>query len=143
MIELSAADIAGALGGRKHGSYWTARCPAHDDNSPSLSISQGDNGRILVRCHAGCDSRDVIAELDRRGLWSEAASRGDNVTSRGANGLQTPGDGFRYVLPLGNGPQIIAMLVEKKRPQLRTQLGPEFAGSRTPDPGSRVNPWSP
>jgi putative DNA primase/helicase len=43
--------------------------PAHDDREPSLSISAGKNGKVLVRCHAGCDQRDVIAALQRRGLW--------------------------------------------------------------------------
>ena len=46
-----------------------ARCPAHDDREPSLSISAGKDGKVLVRCHAGCDQRDVIAALRARGLW--------------------------------------------------------------------------
>src|SRR5438445_3952979 len=33
---------------------WIARCPAHDDSSPSLSIGTGDDGRALLTCHAGC-----------------------------------------------------------------------------------------
>jgi hypothetical protein len=46
-----------------------ARCPAHEDRSPSLSISAGEGGKVLVRCHAGCDQRDLIAALQKRGLW--------------------------------------------------------------------------
>ena len=46
-----------------------ARCPAHEDRKPSLSISSGKDGKVLVRCHAGCDQRDVIAILRQRGLW--------------------------------------------------------------------------
>jgi putative DNA primase/helicase len=46
-----------------------ARCPAHEDRVPSLSISSGRNGKVLVRCHAGCDQRDVIVILRERGLW--------------------------------------------------------------------------
>jgi putative DNA primase/helicase len=34
-----------------------ARCPAHNDPDPSLSIRDGDNGKLLVRCHAGCDQK--------------------------------------------------------------------------------------
>ncbi|MFG1288424.1 DUF7146 domain-containing protein [Xanthobacter versatilis] len=49
-----------------------ARCPAHDDTTPSLSISAGKWGKVLVRCHAGCDQRDVIAALSARGLWDAA-----------------------------------------------------------------------
>ncbi len=33
---------------------WSARCPAHEDGTASLSIAEGDDGRALVRCHAGC-----------------------------------------------------------------------------------------
>ena len=46
-----------------------ARCPAHEDRKPSLSISSGRDGKVLVYCHAGCDQRDVIAVLRERGLW--------------------------------------------------------------------------
>lgn len=46
-----------------------ARCPAHDDRHPSLSIQGADNGAVLVRCHAGCDQSRVIAALRSRGLW--------------------------------------------------------------------------
>ena len=44
MSGLTAADIARALGGRKPAGYWTAKCPAHDDHSPSLSISESSDG---------------------------------------------------------------------------------------------------
>ena len=65
---MTAETIASALGGRKVGQGWVARCPAHDDREPSLSI-RDDDGKVLVRCHAGCDQRDVIAALKERGLW--------------------------------------------------------------------------
>lgn len=65
---MTAETIANALGGRKVGQGWTACCPAHDDREPSLSIRDAD-GKVLVRCHAGCDQRDVIAALKERGLW--------------------------------------------------------------------------
>jgi hypothetical protein len=39
---------------------WIARCPAHDDRSPSLSIREMDDGRVLVHCHAGCGAVDVV-----------------------------------------------------------------------------------
>jgi 5S rRNA maturation endonuclease (ribonuclease M5) len=40
--------------------YWTARCPAHDDNENSLSISETDDGKTLIKCHAGCDTVSVV-----------------------------------------------------------------------------------
>ena len=72
---MNAETIGRALGGRKAGSNWIARCPAHDDREPSLSIRRAGDGKVLVRCHAGCDQRQVIAALRSRGLWSEHGSR--------------------------------------------------------------------
>jgi putative DNA primase/helicase len=69
---LDAAEIAAALGGRKSGRGWSACCPAHDDRTPSLSIQDADDGRVLVHCHAGCDQARVIATLQSRGLWPKS-----------------------------------------------------------------------
>ena len=65
---MSAGDLAKALGGRRMNGYFVARCPAHEDKNPSLSITDRD-GRVLVRCHAGCSQADVIAALKARELW--------------------------------------------------------------------------
>lgn len=72
---MSAADIARRLGGAtRHGRGWLARCPipghgqGRGDRTPSLSLADGDNGRLLVRCFSGCDSRDVLAALRGRGM---------------------------------------------------------------------------
>ena len=69
----NAAELAIALKGRKAGRGWKARCPAHEDRTPSLSISAGHDGIVLFKCHAGCSQQAVIAALQERGLWS-----GDN-----------------------------------------------------------------
>jgi putative DNA primase/helicase len=66
-----ARDITLALSGRWNATAnrGSARCPCHDDHSPSLSLSDGDEpGRILVHCFAGCDSRAILAALRERGL---------------------------------------------------------------------------
>jgi len=42
---------------------WNALCPAHDDKSPSLSISEGTDGRVLLICRAGCDFRSIVTAL--------------------------------------------------------------------------------
>jgi hypothetical protein len=52
-----------------------ARCPAHDDRRPSLSIRDADAGKVLVRCHAGCEQKRVIAALRERGLWANNGRR--------------------------------------------------------------------
>lgn len=72
---MTAETIAKALGGRKAGGGWAARCPAHDDRTPSLSIRDADDNKVLVRCHAGCDQERVIAALRTRGLWPEYSPR--------------------------------------------------------------------
>jgi hypothetical protein len=68
---MTGETIATALGGRKAGGAWMTRCPAHDDRKPSLSIRDGDDGRVLARCHAGCEQERVIAALLSRSLWQE------------------------------------------------------------------------
>jgi len=69
----AAADIDAALGGRRSGAGWVAKCPSHDDRRPSLSIAEGKGGRVLVRCFAGCPQAAVIEALRARGLWPGAA----------------------------------------------------------------------
>jgi hypothetical protein len=71
---MSAETIAKVLGGRRAGGAWMVRCPAHEDRRPSLSVSVAKGGKVLVRCHAGCEQRDVIAALGARGLWETASN---------------------------------------------------------------------
>jgi hypothetical protein len=47
----------------RNGRGWAARCPAHEDRNPSLSIGVGDDERILVHCHAGCEVEQICAAL--------------------------------------------------------------------------------
>jgi len=42
---------------------WLAKCPAHTDNKPSLSVSRGDDGKALLYCHAGCAINDICTTL--------------------------------------------------------------------------------
>jgi hypothetical protein len=48
---------------KRNGKGWVARCPAHDDRRPSLSISEGKGARALVHCHAGCAPERIVAAL--------------------------------------------------------------------------------
>ena len=45
---------------------WLARCPAHDDRNASLSIGTGDDGRVLLNCFAGCETKTICAALGMR-----------------------------------------------------------------------------
>ena len=54
---------------RKNGSGYMATCPSHDDATASLSLSEGDDGRVLLCCQAGCESDDILARLEL--TWTE------------------------------------------------------------------------
>jgi hypothetical protein len=59
-VELLISKLPGA---KKSGAGWSCRCPAHDDQQASLSVSAGDDGTALVKCHAGCKTSAVLAAL--------------------------------------------------------------------------------
>ena len=42
---------------------WQSRCPAHDDRSPSLAITETQDGTILIRCWAGCGAADIVGAV--------------------------------------------------------------------------------
>ncbi len=72
---MNAEELTRALGGKWHGSYGTARCPAHQDKTPSLSIREGDGGRLLTFCHARCSAEAVWGALVDRGLVEQREDR--------------------------------------------------------------------
>jgi putative DNA primase/helicase len=76
---MTAESIAKALGGRKVGSAWMVRCLVHQDREPSLSVADGNDGKVLVHCHAGCEQHEVIAALRARGVWNDARRAGSNT----------------------------------------------------------------
>ena len=49
---------------RDSGTGWVAHCPAHHDSTPSLSVREGDDGRVLIYCHAGCEFSEILEVLD-------------------------------------------------------------------------------
>lgn len=71
---MNAQDISNKLNGKPSGSGFIARCPAHDDIKPSLSITDGDNGLTLINCFAGCSADDVIASmgLEMKDLYNDS-----------------------------------------------------------------------
>jgi len=42
---------------------WIACCPAHDDKSPSMTIAETDDGRVLVHCFAGCSVEEILGAV--------------------------------------------------------------------------------
>jgi putative DNA primase/helicase len=56
-------------GVKRAGSGWQARCPCrNDDQNPSLSIGQGNDGRVLVTCHRGnsCNVEQICSSVGLR-----------------------------------------------------------------------------
>ena len=66
---LERLEEAGLEGQATYTGGYTFQCPAHEDNRASLSVAEGDDGRALVYCFAGCKTEEVIKAL---GLtWAE------------------------------------------------------------------------
>lgn len=60
---MNAEEIASRLHARPSRAGFIARCPAHEDRSPSLSIHEGQDGRTLIHCFAGCSVESVCDAL--------------------------------------------------------------------------------
>ncbi len=58
---------------------WTARCPAHDDKGPSLAVREGEDGRVLLHCFAGCETANVLGAMgmDMTDLFPPDSKRRD------------------------------------------------------------------
>jgi hypothetical protein len=66
-------------GVRRHGDFYRAFCPAHDDRkTPNLDVREGEDGRALVICRAGCDTEQVVGALGltMRDLFAEGGHPG-------------------------------------------------------------------
>ena len=62
---MSAAALLDRLEGvRESGpGRWIAKCSAHDDRNPSLSIRETSDGTVLIKCWAGCGVADIVAAV--------------------------------------------------------------------------------
>jgi hypothetical protein len=71
---------------RQAGRGWTAKCPSHEDRTASLSITGGEDGRVLIHCFAGCGAADVVsaAGLSVADLFVRRPSRDMTFAERAA-----------------------------------------------------------
>ena len=60
---LAALEALGKTVKQAGSNKWQAQCPAHDDRRPSLSISEGVDGKLLAHCKAGCTFDSVMKSL--------------------------------------------------------------------------------
>jgi putative DNA primase/helicase len=66
---MTAADIAkGLRKPRKISDGWMVCCPGHNDQDPSLHLTDAGE-KVLVKCHAGCEQAAVVDALKGLGLW--------------------------------------------------------------------------
>ncbi len=76
-------NLVQRLDARRSGKGWIAKCPAHDDRKPSLSIDEGTDGRALIKCHAGCSTDDVMTYFPPRPHISTATVQQRSKCSTG------------------------------------------------------------
>lgn len=71
---MDAQTFAESLEGKRTGSGWVARCPGHGDKTPSLSIREAEDGKVLIKCHAGCCPEQVLGSigLELKDLFPES-----------------------------------------------------------------------
>src|SRR5205823_1554269 len=68
---------------QEHDDQWNAKCPGHDDRKNSLAVSLAPDGKVLVKCLAGCATGDV---LDKIGLSLRDLFPRENSQSNGHAG---------------------------------------------------------
>jgi hypothetical protein len=96
-LRIDAQVIADGLGNPKRsGRGFMVRCPAHEDNKPSLYVADGSDGSIVLKCHAGCTFQEVRSTLQARGLWPHSGTRNDKGQIKNAK----PQDEFEIVTPV-------------------------------------------
>lgn len=84
---MTTQEILQLLHGVKgHSPKWIACCPAHEDRHPSLSIRQGDDGRTLLKCHAGCTIEAICQALGLRSAELFEERTGPKERRRGESG---------------------------------------------------------
>lgn len=53
-------EVLDIFTGPNQAGWYSAFCPVHEDERPSLGVREGDNGELVVFCHAGCTTREII-----------------------------------------------------------------------------------
>lgn len=107
-LEATARRLCESRGGKWSGTKGMARCPAHDDHTPSLGVTLGRHA-ILFHCFAGCDQVSVIDAFRGEGLPAAAlfsASQDHRIESAPRSGTASRGALriWRKATPLAGSP---------------------------------------
>lgn len=101
---------------------WVAKCPAHSDRGPSLSVTERD-GKLLFHCFAGCEAEDVLGAV---GLsWS------DVLPERDGEARPQPIPAMQVLEAVTREIMVAALLA--------TELGYAASSQRLIEAGSRLN----
>lgn len=79
-------------------SKWLAKCPAHKDKRPSLSVREADSGAVLVKCWTGCTVAEIAGAvgLDVSELFPPRENFSDGKAQRRERVI-TAADGLRLL----------------------------------------------
>jgi len=152
-LEVRARQIVADLGGTWSRSRGMCRCPAHEDRTPSLSVTLGSRA-ILFHCFAGCPNDAVLAALAQRGvkasslfdgraepirtalpeavpsasiqrLWREATCHADSPAERylAGRGISAGSPDLRYHPRTPLGPKGAVRFLPALLAAVRTDLG--------------------
>ena len=92
-----------------HGRY-VARCSAHDDKNPSLSLSEGEGGRLLLKCWAGCETEDVLAAV---GLTFSDVMPERVGTMHSYKPLKSPFDARQVLAAIGHELMVVCLVADR------------------------------
>lgn len=90
-LEIRARQIVADLGGSWSRSRGMCRCPAHEDRTPSLSVTLGSRA-ILFHCFAGCANEAVLAALAQRGIKPATLFDGRSEPARAVRSDEAPSE---------------------------------------------------
>jgi len=137
---MQAEQIAKALGNAKRvGKGWLASCPlpthgqGHGDKNPSLSISDGEDGKPLFKCHSGCDQHELFHAIRDYGLLPEIEKRDPLANIKPLPSLQAPVLEHEWVYVDEDGEPLFV----KQRFKTQSAKGKDYRQARINKDGSR------
>jgi RecA-family ATPase len=137
---MQAEQIAKALGNAKRvGKGWLASCPlpthgqGHGDKNPSLSISDGEDGKPLFKCHSGCDQHELFHAIRDYGLLPEIEKRDPLASIKPLPALQATVLEHEWVYVDEDGEPLFV----KQRFKTHSAKGKDYRQARINKDGSR------
>ena len=90
---------------------WQARCPAHDDKRPSLSIREAEDGKVLLKCWSGCGSAEIVGAL---GLSLADLFPGDrrSLSDHGTSPMRRPFDWRDAMTGIAHEATVARLIIE-------------------------------